>query len=59
MPRAGWVGPAVAAACPTSKTIEVLSDPELMRDLQDREPVAVGIDAIRALVAERTVRERP
>lgn len=40
------------------ETIEVLSDPELMRDLQDREPVVVGIDAIRALVAERIARER-
>jgi antitoxin (DNA-binding transcriptional repressor) of toxin-antitoxin stability system len=41
------------------ETIEVLSDPELMRDLQDREPVVVGMDAIRALIGERIARERP
>jgi hypothetical protein len=39
------------------ETIEVLSDPEAMRDLADDEPVVHGIDAIRALVAERIVRE--
>jgi len=39
------------------ETIEILSDPEAMRDLADDEPVVHGIDAIRALVAERIARE--
>jgi len=39
------------------ETIEVLSDPEAMRDSADDEPVVHGIDAIRALVAERIARE--
>lgn len=39
------------------ETIEVLSDPDAMRDLADTEPVVHGIDAIRALVAERAARE--
>lgn len=39
------------------ETIEVLSDPEAMRDLADNEPVVHGIDAIRAVVAERIARE--
>lgn len=41
------------------ETIEVLSDPDAMRALADTEPVVSGIDAIRQLVADRTVRERP
>ena len=41
------------------ETIEVLSDPDAMRDLADAQPAVVGIDAIRELVAERTRRERP
>lgn len=40
------------------ETIEVLSDPDVMRDLADTEPSVVGIDAIRELVAERARRER-
>lgn len=42
------------------ETIEVLSDPALMRDLADAEPepAVVGIDAVRALVVERSRRER-
>jgi antitoxin (DNA-binding transcriptional repressor) of toxin-antitoxin stability system len=40
------------------ETIAVLSEPEFTRGLEDREPVVVGIDAIRALVAERVARER-
>lgn len=37
--------------------IEVLSDPEAMRDLADDEPVVRGREAIRALVADRVSRE--
>lgn len=39
------------------ETIEVLSDPEAMRDLADDEPIVRGRDAIRALVADRVARE--
>lgn len=39
------------------ETIEVLSDPEAMRALQDTEPVVVGLDQIDALIAERAARE--
>jgi antitoxin (DNA-binding transcriptional repressor) of toxin-antitoxin stability system len=39
------------------ETIEVLSDPDAMRDLADTESAVHGIDAIRALVAERIARE--
>lgn len=39
------------------ETIEVLSDPDAMRDLADTEPVVSGIDAIRELVADRVARE--
>ncbi|MCO1579928.1 hypothetical protein M8C13_29665 [Crossiella sp. SN42] len=39
------------------ETIEVLSDLETMQDLRDTEPEVIGIDAIRALVAERRARE--
>ncbi|MGH3569615.1 MAG: hypothetical protein ACRDRH_27105 [Pseudonocardia sp.] len=39
------------------ETIEVLSDPDAMRDLADTEPVIYGIDAIRELVAGRVARE--
>ncbi|MGQ0840202.1 hypothetical protein [Actinokineospora sp.] len=38
------------------ETIEVLSDTDAMRDLADTEPAVRGIDAIRALVAERAAR---
>jgi antitoxin (DNA-binding transcriptional repressor) of toxin-antitoxin stability system len=40
------------------ETIEVLSDSDAMRDLADTEPVVRGRDAIRALIADRTARER-
>ena len=41
------------------ETIEVLTDPELVRDLQEPdEPVVVGREAIRAMMAERVTRER-
>lgn len=40
------------------ETIEVLSDPALMRDLADAVPAVVGFDAVRALVVERSRRER-
>ena len=39
------------------ETIEVLSDPDAMRDLADTEPVVSGIDAIRGIVAGRVARE--
>lgn len=39
------------------ETIEVLSDPAALRALADDEPEVQGIDAIRALVAERVARE--
>ncbi len=39
------------------ETIEVLSDPDAVQSLADAEPVVVGRDAIRALVAERVARE--
>ena len=39
------------------ETIEVLSDPDAMRDLADTEPVVSGIDAIRELVADRVAHE--
>ena len=39
------------------ETLEVLSDPEAMRAIADDEPVVHGIDAIRALIADRTARE--
>jgi antitoxin (DNA-binding transcriptional repressor) of toxin-antitoxin stability system len=39
------------------ETIEVLSDPDAMRALQDTEPVVFGLDAIDALIAERAARE--
>jgi antitoxin (DNA-binding transcriptional repressor) of toxin-antitoxin stability system len=39
------------------ETIEVLSDPDAMRDLADSESVVSGIDAIRELVADRIARE--
>ncbi|HEX4701556.1 MAG TPA: hypothetical protein VH352_05450 [Pseudonocardiaceae bacterium] len=39
------------------ETIEVLSDSDAMRALQDTEPVVFGRDAIRALVADRIARE--
>ena len=39
------------------ETIEVLSDPDAMRDLADAELVVSGIDAIRKLVADRVARE--
>ena len=41
------------------ETIEVLSDSEAMRDLQDDEVAVHGLDAIEALVAARVARERP
>lgn len=41
------------------ETIEVLSDADAMRALDDTEPVVTGIDAVRQLVAERTAHERP
>ena len=40
------------------ETIEVLSDPDAMRALDDTEPVVAGIDAVRQLVADRAARER-
>jgi antitoxin (DNA-binding transcriptional repressor) of toxin-antitoxin stability system len=40
------------------ETIEVLSAPEVMRDLADTEVEIIGIDAVRELLAERTRRER-
>jgi hypothetical protein len=39
------------------ETIEVLSDPDTMRDLIDDESVVHGRDVIRELMAERTARE--
>ncbi|MGO1051757.1 hypothetical protein [Crossiella sp. CA198] len=39
------------------ETIAVLADRETMQDLRDSEPEVIGIDAIRALVAERQARE--
>jgi putative hemolysin len=39
------------------ETIEVLSDPDVQADLADDESVVFGIDAIKALVAERVARE--
>jgi putative hemolysin len=39
------------------ETIEVLSDPEAVAALADTEPVVFGIDAIKALVAERVACE--
>lgn len=40
------------------ETIEVLSDPEARRALEDTEPVVFGRDAINALIAERIAREQ-
>ena len=40
------------------ETIEVLADPDAMRDLADAELDVSGIDEIRQLVADRTARER-
>ncbi|MCY7342687.1 MAG: hypothetical protein LH603_12825 [Pseudonocardia sp.] len=40
------------------ETIEVLSDPDAMRDLGDDEPDVVGVDAIRQLLADRLAREQ-
>lgn len=39
------------------ETIEILSDPDAMRDLADTEAVVSGIDAIRELMAGRVARE--
>ncbi len=39
------------------ETIEVLSDPDAVQALADTEPVVLGREAIRALVAERVARE--
>lgn len=39
------------------ETIEVLSDPDVMRDLADAEPEVFGVEAVRALLAERAARE--
>lgn len=56
-------GEHVADVVPTGEldrlreTIEVLSDPDARRALEDTEPVVFGADAIRALVAERAARE--
>lgn len=41
------------------ETIEVLSDPDARRALEDTDPVVLGRDAINALIAERIERERP
>jgi antitoxin (DNA-binding transcriptional repressor) of toxin-antitoxin stability system len=40
------------------ETIEVLSDPDAMRDLADDEPVVFGADAVRQLLADRLAREQ-
>ena len=39
------------------ETVEVLSDPAVMRDLADTEADVIGVEAIRALVAARTARK--
>lgn len=39
------------------ETIEVLMDPDAMRDLEDDEIAVSGIEEIRALLAERLARE--
>jgi antitoxin (DNA-binding transcriptional repressor) of toxin-antitoxin stability system len=39
------------------ETIEVLADPEARRALDDTDDVLVGLDAIRAMLAERAARE--
>jgi len=41
------------------ETIEVLSDPDAMRDLQETALVVCGQEAIQALIDERVARERP
>jgi antitoxin (DNA-binding transcriptional repressor) of toxin-antitoxin stability system len=40
------------------ETIEVLSDPDAMRDLQETALVVCGQEAIQALIDERVARER-
>jgi len=37
--------------------IEVLSDPDAVQALADTEPVVIGIEAMRALIADRIARE--
>ncbi|MBA2310225.1 MAG: hypothetical protein H0W01_13275 [Pseudonocardiales bacterium] len=39
------------------ETIEVLSDPDAVQALADTEPVVIGIEAMRALIADRIARE--
>jgi antitoxin (DNA-binding transcriptional repressor) of toxin-antitoxin stability system len=39
------------------ETIEVLSDPEAMRDLNDTDPQTFSLEEIRAMLAERAARE--
>ena len=41
------------------ETIEVLSDPDAMQDLQETTLVVCGQEAIQALIDERVARERP